>query len=87
MDNRFTKKRITNMLAYDWLKMVIIILAIILFWSLAYTIGAPRISPGQTFTVYYYTGNGAFGYLHTPEKMYQEMAVNMWNRRAEDAAD
>ena len=73
MDNRFTKKRITNMLSYDWIKMVIIILAIIFFWSLAYTIGAPRISPGQTFTVFYYTGNGAFNYLHTPEKMYQEI--------------
>ena len=56
MDNKFTKKRIQNMLSYDWIKMLIMVLAIVLVWSLAFTIGAPRATAGQVFCFYYYTG-------------------------------
>ena len=52
MDNRFTKKRIANMLAYDWIKMLAVVLGIVFVWILSYTIGAPRASEGQVFGVY-----------------------------------
>lgn len=42
------------MLAYDWFKIVIIIAAIAVAWSLAYSVGAPRASVGQTFGLFVY---------------------------------
>ena len=62
MDNRFTKKRIANMLSYDWIKMLAVVLGIVFVWILSYTIGAPRASEGQVFGVYYYVGDNAFAY-------------------------
>ena len=67
MDNRFTKKRIVNMLSYDWLKMVALIVAIVFIWSLAYTIGAPRASKGQSFGISYYYGDNGFKFKMGPE--------------------
>ncbi|MBR3863892.1 MAG: hypothetical protein IKJ19_02075 [Clostridia bacterium] len=63
MDNKITKRRLTNLLAYDWIKIIIIIVAVILVWSLAFTIGAPRASTGQVFNVFYY---GEFSYQKSP---------------------
>ncbi len=54
MDNRITKSRLSRVLSYDWLKILIMMVAIIFVWSLAYTVGAPRISEGQKFELYVY---------------------------------
>ena len=54
MDNRITKTRLGNLLSYDWLKIIAIIIAIALVWSLAFTTGAPRASVGQTFGLFTY---------------------------------
>lgn len=59
MDNKITKRRLLNMLAYDWLKIIIMIVAIVFVWVLAFTMGAPRASIGQNFGVFYY---GEFAY-------------------------
>ncbi len=67
MDNRFTKKRIANMLAYDWIKIVALICAIVFVWILAYTVGAPSLSTGQSFGVFYYNGDSVFSYKHGPK--------------------
>ena len=58
MDNRITKTRLSNLLSYDWLKIIAIIVAIVLVWSLAFTIGAPRASVGQTFGLFTYADFG-----------------------------
>ena len=63
MDNKITKRRLANLLAYDWIKIVVIIAAIVLVWSLAFTTGAPRASTGQVFNVFYY---GDFSYQKSP---------------------
>ena len=63
MDNKITKRRLTNLLAYDWIKIIVIIVAISLVWSLAFTTGAPRASTGQVFNVFYY---GDFSYQKSP---------------------
>ena len=72
MDNKFTKKRILNMLSYDWIKMLIMVLAIVLVWSLAFTIGAPRATAGQVFCFYYYTGDSKFNYKNDPSELCAE---------------
>ncbi len=72
MDNRFTKKRIANLLAYDWIKMIAIICGIVIVWALAFTIGAPRASTGQVFDVYYFNGSGNFQYTKTPSEFCEE---------------
>ncbi len=55
MDNRITGKRLSNVLSYDWFKIIIIIAAVALVWSLAFTMGAPRATTGQTFGFFVYS--------------------------------
>lgn len=52
MDSRITKSRLARVIAYDWLKILIMIAAIVFVWALAFTMGAPRISAGQKFDFY-----------------------------------
>lgn len=54
MDNKITRARLSNLISYDWVKIVAIIAAIALVWGLAFTIGAPRASVGQTFGLFTY---------------------------------
>ena len=49
------------MLSYDCHKMVAVVVAIVFVWVLAFTIGAPRATTGQTFGVFYFHG-GNFKY-------------------------
>lgn len=55
MDNRITGKRLANVLSYDWFKILIIVVAAVFLWSLAFTMGAPRASVGQTFGLFVYS--------------------------------
>ena len=54
MDSRITKKRLQVTLSYDWVKMLAIIALFCFAWVLAYTVGAPRASVGQTFGLFVY---------------------------------
>ena len=56
MDARITKKRLSQMLSYDWIKIIACIVAGIFLWSLIFTTTAARLNPAQTFTVYAYIG-------------------------------
>ena len=60
MDAKITKQRLSRMLSYDWLKIVGIIVAICIVWSLVFTMTATQITPTQKFHVYNYVGNSAF---------------------------
>lgn len=57
MDAKITKQRIGRMLSYDWLKIVGIILAVIIGWSLIFTMTATRILPSQEITIFSYYCN------------------------------
>jgi len=61
MDAKITKERLSRMLSYDWLKIVGIIVAAIVFWSLIFTMTSTRITPAQQFTVVNYFGNVSAG--------------------------
>lgn len=57
MDAKITKRRLAQMLSYDWLKILAIIVAVIFAWALVFTTTATRITPAQQFTVMNYYAN------------------------------
>lgn len=54
MDARITKKRLGHMLSYDWIKIIALVAAAIVLFSLLFTMIATRASTGQTFYIYSY---------------------------------
>ena len=60
MDAKITKQRLSRMLSYDWVKIIGVIVAICIVWSLVFTMTATQITPTQKFHVYNYKGNRAF---------------------------
>lgn len=60
MDAKITKKRLSHLLSYDWLKIVGLIVVAIIVWTLIFTMSATRITAAQQFTVVNYKGNNSF---------------------------
>lgn len=56
MDIKITKKRILNVLNYEWVKAIAYIVAIILLWSLLFTSLGTRLTDGQQFYMVTYEG-------------------------------
>ena len=52
MDNKITKKRLYNLLSYEWILMCFVIALAMIAWELIYTVGAVRLTPGQQFKYY-----------------------------------
>lgn len=57
MNSRITKKRLFDNLAYDWIKIIILVIAVVLVWELAFTIGSPRATVGQQYELLVYGKN------------------------------
>ena len=55
MDAKITKQRLSNLFAYDWLKMLVVIAVAVLGIVLIFTMAADRPTNAQTFAVYGYT--------------------------------
>lgn len=53
MDNKLTKKRLSDFLAYEWILTIIVAAAAIIVWELVYTVSAVRLTTGQSFKFYY----------------------------------
>ena len=60
MDAKITKKRLSRLLSYDWLKIVGLAVAVIIFWNLIFTMTATRVRPSQQFTVFNHYANRSF---------------------------
>ncbi len=60
MDAKITKKRLSSMLSYDWIKIIAIVVAICFVWTLVFTMTATPITVTQKFYVYNYLGNRSF---------------------------
>ncbi len=56
MDIKITKKRLSNLISYDFLKIIIASLAAFVVWSLAFTSLGTRITDGQKFYLVVYEG-------------------------------
>jgi len=61
MDTKISKKRLNDLLSYDWIKIIALVIAGIVLWSLIFTMSAVRLSVGQQFKIFInydvYTGN------------------------------
>lgn len=53
MDNKLTKKRLSDYLSYEWILMIIVIVAAIVLWELVYSVSSVRLTSGQQFKYYY----------------------------------
>lgn len=53
MDNKLTKKRLSDFLAYEWILMIIAAIGAIIVWELVYTTSAVRLTTGQSFKFYF----------------------------------
>ena len=85
MDAKITKQRLSHMLSYDWLKIILTSIGIILVWSLLFTMTATRIQPSQSFGFYAYTGTTVtdkFSLL--PNRMEDVFSYEVIERKTED---
>lgn len=57
MDSKITKKRLSHMLSYDWIKIILTIVGVILVWSLVFSVSSTKLTMAQQFTVCSYRGN------------------------------
>ena len=53
MDNKITKKRFSDFMAYEWIMIIVAILVAIFAWELVYTMTAVKLTEGQKFKYYY----------------------------------
>ena len=53
MDNKITKRRLSDFLAYEWIVMIIIAVVAMIVWELVYTMAGVRLSVGQQFKFYF----------------------------------
>lgn len=60
MDAKITRQRLSRMLSYDWIKIIIFCVIGILVWSLIFAMTATKITTSQQFVVYNYVGNRPF---------------------------
>ncbi len=51
MDAKITKKRLSHLLSYDWIKIVAIATAVILLWMLIFSVTATKITAAQQFVL------------------------------------
>ncbi|MDY6367228.1 MAG: hypothetical protein SPL13_01760 [Clostridia bacterium] len=53
MDNRITKKRLSNFLAYEWIAIIIVAVVAVILMELFFTFASVRLTKGQRFTYFY----------------------------------
>ena len=57
MDAKITKLRLSRMLSYDWFKILIATVAVVVAWLFIFTATGTAITPSQQFSVHNYLGN------------------------------
>lgn len=75
MDAKITKKRLSRMLSYDWIKIIALAAALIFIWVMIFTMTATRITPAQQFTVFNYINNANL-YTGKFDELYQKAMVD-----------
>lgn len=53
MDNRITKKRLNHMFSYEWVAIILVIVAVIFVWEMAYSFFSVKLTAGQRFRIFY----------------------------------
>ena len=73
MDNRLTKRRLSDFLAYEWILMIVVAVAAIIVLELAYTMAATRLSTGQQFK--YYLDETLYSFDASDKSVYDLLGV------------
>ena len=73
MDNRLTKRRLSDFLAYEWILMIIVAIVAIVVLELAYTMAATRLSTGQQFK--YYMDEDLYSFNASDKNVYYLLGV------------
>lgn len=60
MDNKITKKRLSDFLSYEWIKLIIVCVVAVLLWEMVYTVTSVKPTVGQKFK--YYFDTSVYGY-------------------------
>lgn len=53
MDNKITKKRLSDLFSYEWIVLIVLCIVAIIGWELVYDIGAVKLKKGQDYKFYY----------------------------------
>lgn len=69
MDNKITKKRLSDFLSYEWIAVIAVAIACIIVWELIFTMTGVRLTTGQEFKFYY----DQTIYADSSNKMYDVM--------------
>lgn len=75
MDAKITKKRLNILLSYDWIKIILVAVAMIVLWSLIFTMTATRVTNAQNFTIFNYTGTSANSRFNSYSSTLKEKGV------------
>ncbi len=75
MNNKITKKRLSEMLAYDWLKILAFAVGLIIIWQVIFSVFGVRISTGEQFKYFYdygidSSGNGTLQYIFAEDETF-----------------
>ena len=75
MDNKLTKSRLSNLIAYDWIFMLVVIIVAVVVWEVVYAGVSAKLTVGQKFSYYYdeglYGGNdSAFSQILEDDKTF-----------------
>ncbi len=57
MDAKITKKRLSRLFTYDWIKIAALMIAVIFLWLVIFELTETRIRPSQKFTVFNHSEN------------------------------
>ena len=75
MDNKLTKRRLSDFLAYEWILTIVAAVAAIIVLELIYTVAAVRLSVGQQFK--YYMDEDLYVYDRSMGDIYSLLGVDM----------
>ena len=52
MDNKLTRKRVSDLLQYDWILLIVFALVAVIIWEVVFSLTAVKLKPGQHFKYY-----------------------------------
>lgn len=87
MDSKITRRRVSDLLQYDWLKIIGAILVIIALWEILFSVTAVKITSEQTFRYFYDVGvyptsSENFYRMVASDKSYDTLSVESGDTQA-----
>ncbi len=90
MDNKITKKRLSNFLAYEWIAIIATVVAVIILWELIFTVSAVKVKEGQRYyfmTDYYVTASKNSEFMGLTNGVLSYDVLEYSSEQVQDASD